>query len=209
MADEQIQSNPTVSYSGSEGGRALASIASLLKEADNLLPIIRNEFRGEATMQYDDGRIERVQVSKPLFIKYDYTTNKPIRKTVTYISGEKEIYIVNDEAVEEVLSMLKFMGLNNISRITNIDEETVLDDLLEFECKLAGILMLKQREWGIDKEMLPIIMTKIKTLVQDARYMCVNGSTLKAIQKTVQRMEYSAEGQNKKGMGPYSSNTTQ
>lgn len=203
MADEQ-QQTPTVSYAGAESGRALASIASLLKEADNLLPIIRNEFRGEATMQYDDGRIERVQVSKPLFIQYDYATNRPKKKTVTYISGEREIYLVNDEAVEEVLSMLKFMGLNNISRITNIDEDTVLDDLLEFECKLAGILMLKQREWGIDKEMLPMIMQKIKTLVQDARYMCVNGSTLKAIQKTVTRLEHSTEGMNKKGMGPYS-----
>lgn len=206
MADEQLQT-PTVSYAGAEGGRALASIASLLKEADNLLPIIRNEFRGEATMQYDDGRIERVQVSKPLFIQYDYATNKPKKKKVTYISGEREVYLVNDEAVEEVLSMLKFMGLNNISRITNIDEDTVLDDLLEFECKLAGILMLKQKEWGIDKEMLPMIMQKIKTLVQDARYMCVNGSTLKAIQKTVQRMEHSVEGEKKgRGMGPYSGN---
>jgi len=126
---------------------------------------------------------------------------------VKYKSGEeKEIFIPNDEAIEEILSMLKSMGLNQITFMTNLDEKTILDDLKEFECKLAGILALKQKMWGIDKELLPMLQTKIKTIVQDARYQACNGSTLKAIQKTVQRVEQAWEG-DKGGKGkssPYS-----
>lgn len=189
---------------GNDLQKALASIAGLLREAENLLPILRNEFRGEATMQYDDGSVENVQISKPLFIRINYKTNQPIKIEKKYKSGNKMIYEVNEEAVEEVLSLLKFMGLNNITRLSNLDEKTVLQDLLEFECKLAALLMLKQKEWGIDKELLPTTMTKIKTIVQDARYMCVNGSTLKAIQKTVQRIEQYSEGDKKgRGSSPY------
>lgn len=194
----------TLSYANQDAQKALASIAGLLREADNLLPILRSEFKGEATIQYDDGTVEAVQISKPLFVKLDYATNKPIKIKKTYRTGVKEIYIVNEEAVEEVLSMLKFMGLNNITRLTNIDEKTVLQDLMEFECKLAAVLTLKQKEWGLDKELLPTTMTKIKTIVQDARYMCVQGSTLKAIQKTVQRIESYSEGEKKgRSAGPY------
>lgn len=192
------------SYANQDIGKALASIAGLLRESDNLLPILRSEFKGEATVQYDDGEIENVQVSKPMFIKIDYKTNKPRKIIKEYRSGSKEIYIANDDAIEHVLSMLKFMGLNKITSLTNLSEKTILEDLKEFECKLAAVLMLKQKEWGIDKELLPTTMTKIKTIVQDARYMCCNGSTIKAIQKTVQRIESYSEGTGKgRGSGPY------
>jgi len=192
------------SYANQEAGRALASIAGLLKETDNLLPILRSEFKGEATIQYNDGGVENIQVSKPLFVRLDYKTNKPIKTIKKYRSEEKEIYIANDEAIEEVLSMLKFMGLNKITTLTNLSEKNILEDLKEFECKLAAVLMLKQKEWGLDKELLPTTMTKIKTIVQDARYMCCNGSTIKAIQKTVQRIESFSEGDKKgRGAGPY------
>jgi len=192
------------SYANQDAGRALASIAGLLREADNLLPILRSEFKGEATIQFDDGAVENVQVSKPLFVRLNYATNKPLKIVKEYRSGSKEIYVTNDEAIEEVLSMLKFMGLNKITTLTNLSEKNILEDLKEFECKLAAVLMLKQKEWGLDKELLPTTMTKIKTIVQDARYMCCNGSTIKAIQKTVQRIESFSEGERKgRGSGPY------
>lgn len=195
---------PMASYPNQDVSRALASIAGLLRETDNLLPILRREFRGEATMQYEDGGVESVQISKPLFVHLDYVTGKPIKKMVKYRNATKEIYLPNEEAIEEVLSMLKFMGLNKITTLTNLDEGTILDDLKEFECKLASVLMLKQKEWGLDKELLPTTMTKIKTIVQDARYMCCNGSTIKAIQKTVQRIESFSEGDKKgRSAGPY------
>ena len=97
-----------------------------------------------------------------------------------------------------MLSILKSMGINQLTLLTNLDENTILDDLREFECKLAALLALKQKDWGIDKELLPMIQTKIKTIVQDARYQACNGSTLKAIQKTVQRIEHFQEGMEKK-----------
>jgi len=192
------------SYANQDATKALASIAGLLRETDALLPILRSEFKGEATVQYDDGSIEHVQISRPMFIEMDFKTNKPIKIKKRYRSGEKEIYVANDEAIEHILSMLKFMGLNKITTLTNLNEKTILEDLKEFECKLAAVLMLKQKEWGIDKELLPTTMTKIKTIVQDARYMCCNGSTIKAIQKTVQRIESFSEGTQKgRGSGPY------
>ena len=207
---EQPNLNPNAAQSitypnAHEGEKSLASIASLLKEADTLLPLLRREFRGEAIQQYEDGSFEYIQVSKPLFIKLDTTTAEPLKMEMTYKSGEKKIvYIANDEAIEEVLSILKFMGLNKITLLTNIKEDMILDDFREFECKFAALLMLKQKSWGIDKELLPIIMGKIKTLIQDARYMACNGNTIKAIQKTVQRVESYFEGdRTPKHKGPY------
>lgn len=176
-------------------GKAMASISSLLREAQQLLPILRREFRGEAIRQYPDGSFEYVQESKPYFVRIDKTTEIPLRKKIKYGNGEiKEIYIPNDEAIEEILGILKSMGLNQITLLTNLDENTILDDLKEFECKLAAVLCLKQKQWGIDKELLPMLQTKIKTLIQDARYQACNGHTIKAIQKTVQRIEQYHEG---------------
>jgi len=185
--------------------KALASIASILNQTDTMLPVLRREFRGEVSFQYEDGTLEYRQILKPMFIKINQETQMPIKQKVKYKDGEeKEIYVPNDEAIEELLSMLKFMGLNKITMMTNIDENTILQDLLEFECKLAAVLGLKQKEWGIDKELLPMIQSKIKTIVQDARYMCCNGSTIKAIQKTVQRIEQFNEGEKStRKLSPY------
>ncbi len=185
---------------------SMASISSLIKENQQLLPVLRREFRGEALQQYADGSYSYIQVSKPYFIRIDYKTSEPIMQKVKYKTHEgkeydKEIYTPNDEAIEEILSMLKSMGINQITILTNIDEDTILDDLREFECKLAAVLALKQKPWGIDKEMLPMLQTKIKTIVQDSRYLACNGNTIKAIQKTVQRVEQAWEGEPRKRVG--------
>jgi len=207
MVEEKPQASSVLYPNQAESAeRALASIAGLLRETDNLLPMLRREFRGEASVQYEDGGFEYIQILKPMFIKVDSESQLPLKRKVKYKSGEvKWIYIPNDEAIEEILSILKFMGLNKITMMTNLDEKTILADLFEFECKLAPVLALKQKEWGIDKELLPMIMTKIKTIVQDARYMCCNGSTIKAIQKTVQRIEQFNEGERTtRKISPYS-----
>jgi len=205
MVDINANNNSGVpSYANQDIGKALASIAGLLRESDNLLPILRSEFKGEATVQFDDGDVENVQISRPLFVRMDNSTKKPIMIEKDYRSGKRTIYSTNEEAVEELLSMMKFLGLNKITSLTNLSEKTILEDLKIFECKLASTLMLKQRAWGIDKEMMPMIQTKISTIVQDARYMCCNGSTIKAIQKTVQRIESYSEGDRKgRAGGPY------
>jgi hypothetical protein len=149
-------------------------------------------------------QIMGVRESMASIASIDPETEKPIKQKVMYknMEGEpyqKEIYVPNDEAIEEILSILKSMGNNQITPLTNIDEGTILDDLREFECKLAALLCLKQKTWGIDKELLPMVQTKIKTIVQDVRYLCCNGGTIKAIQKTVQRVEQAWEGEKKGG----------
>ena len=201
----QDLSSQSTSYPDQAVNKAMASITSLLMEGQQMLPILRREFRGETLRQYEDGSFEYVQDSKPFFVKIDITTEKPLKKLVKYKNGEeKEIYIPNDEAIEEILSMLKSMGLNRITLMTNIDENTILDDLKEFECKLAAVLMLTRKSWGLGKGLLPMLHLKIKTLVQDARYQACNGNTIKAIQKTVQRVEQYYEGdKGGKKVSPY------
>jgi len=186
---------------------SMASLTRILTEIPNTLISLRREFRGEALYQDDDGGSHWVQVSKPVFIQMDQLNQKPLKKTITFPWGEtREVFIPNDEAIDEILSMLKFVGINQISPIGVNTEDNYLDDLREFECKLAGVLALKQKEWGLDKELLPMLQMKIKTLVQDVRSMSVKGNTIKALQTTVQRVEQMIEGdQTKKRIGtsPY------
>ena len=178
-----------------EASQAMASLTKLLLEVSNTLIALRREFRGEALYQSEDGNSNWIQISKPVFIKVDYKTNQPLKVKQKMPWGEfKDVYVPNDEAIEEVLSMLKFAGVNQVTAIAGIDSNNYMDDLREFECKLAATLCLKQREWGLDKELLPMLQFKIKTVVQDARSLALDGRTLKALQTTVQRVEQMIEG---------------
>ena len=186
----------------------LVSTIKMLSEIPKSISTLRRVFRGEALYQSEDGTNNWVQVVKPSFILLDKETRKPIKKMIKTSDGEeREVFLPNDEAIEEVLSMLYFMGMNQMTVLTNLDENTVLDDLREFECKLAATLCLKQKEWGIDKELLPMVQYKIKTIVQDARSLAKDGRVLKAIQTTVSRIEQAIESdktQKKQMMGsPY------
>lgn len=191
-----------------EASQAVASLTRLLFEVSNTLIALRREFRGEALYQSEDGANQWIQISKPVFVKVDFETNQPVKRDEKMPWGEtKNVYVPNDEAIEEVLSMLKFAGVNQITSMAGIDNDNYLEDLKEFECKLAATLCLKQREWGLDKELLPMLQFKIKTVVQDARSLAIEGRVLKALQTTVQRVEQMIEGDKaaKKVMGasPY------
>lgn len=179
--------------------KAMASMVRLLLSGTDTLLSLRREFRGEALWQGADGSSHWIQVTKPLFLKMNPGTRKPIKVMVKMPYGtEEEKYVANDEAIEEILSNLKFAGVNQITTMAGIDENNYLDDLKEFECKLAATLALKQRSWGIDKELMPLLQFKIKTIVQDARSLALEGRTLKALQTTVQRVEQMIEDRNKK-----------
>lgn len=192
---------------------SLHSIAKMLSDIPTTLPNLRRVFRGESLYQSQTGEQTWVQTVKPTFVKIDFKTNLPLKEKVVmpWNSSDnkpevKEVYVPNDEAIEEVLSMLSFMGINSISPITRLTEDIINDDLKEFEMKLAAVIALKQKEWGIDKELFGMYMTKIKTLIQDVRYMALQGKTLDAIQKTVQRTEQVIEQQKQSkfgGMNPY------
>ena len=160
----------------------IASTIRMLMEIPKSISTLRRVFRGEALYQSEDGTTQWVQTVKPIFIKLDSKTRIPIMEELIMPNQEKrKVYLPNDEAIEEILSQLFFMGFNPITPLTNLSEDNILDDLKEFECKLAGLLMQKQLSWGLDKALMPMIQTKIKTVVQDARYMCVNGGTMRAL----------------------------
>ena len=185
----------------------LHSMVKMLAEISGSLPTLRRVFRGEVLYQDDSGKSEWVQIVKPMFVKSDPVTEVPLRNVIVMPDKTKrEGFIPNDEAIEELISMLYFMGLNPITPLTDLSEGTILDDLKEFECKLAATLTLKQKTWGMDKELLPIIHQKIKTTVQDVRYMANEGAVLKALQTTVSRVEQIIEGDRQRGklkLSPY------
>lgn len=199
--------NKTYSYPDQLKSQAqeTASIVKIILEIPKSITGLRRTLRGEALYQSDSGRNEWIQVVKPVFIKLDPITRQPVKKLYTFPDGEvREVYLPNDEAIEELLSQLFFMGMNQITPLTNLSEDNILDDLREFECKLAGLLALKQVSWGLDKELLPLQQTKIKTLVQDARYLCANGTTMKSLSQQVSRIEQVLEETKpKKTLSPY------
>jgi len=192
---QQSQMNYTMPSQLQEALNSMSSLTKHLLEISKTLTYLRREFRGEALYQDDKGNQTWIQTSKPIFVKVNFKTNKPLMEKVKMPDGtEKEVYVANDEAIDEILSMLKFAGVNQITPISNIEFDNYMDDLREFECKLAGVLCLKQREWGLDKELLPMMQFKIKTIVQDVRSMSVKGMTIKILQTTVQRVEQMIEG---------------
>jgi len=181
---------------------SLSSIAKILNTISDLPNKLRREFLGEKLYEDKEGNTTWVQGQKPVFIKIDLDTGTPIMEEKEMPWGEtKSVYIANTEAIEEVISMIKFAGANQIQPVGFNKEDNYLNDLKEFECKLAGVLALKQKEWGLDKELLPMLHYKIKTLVQDARALSVKGNLLSALTKTVQRVEQYIENDNKKRRG--------
>lgn len=187
--------------------QAMASLIKLISDISSYLITLRRQFRGEALHQSEDGQSTWVQISKPVFVEMDFSGEEPIpkRKKVKMPWGEvKNVYIANDEAIDEILSMLYFGGANQIQPLGYNPEDNFLDDLREFGCKLAAVLALKQVEWGLDKELLPMVQFKIKTIIQDVRSMSLKGNTLKALQTTVSRVEQLIEGEkNKMKLNPY------
>lgn len=191
-----------------QAANQLNSIVKMINDIPTTLPQIRRIFRGESLYQDESGGSYWVQMVKPRFVKINLITGEPYKEKkvmpwkVNGINEVKEVYIPNDEAIEEVLTMLSFMGVNQITPITALNEDDIVDDLREFEIKLSSLLTLKQKEWGIDKEVRPMVFQEIKTLIQDIRYMARAGQTLKRLTEQVQKMEQVLYNK-KKEVSPY------
>ena len=165
-------------------------LIKVLTEHEDFLNVLRRELRGEQLYQDEKGETYWVQVDKPMFVKLD-KTNKPIK--VVNPKTTKEEYIVNDDAVNEVISTLKASGLNPVSPLTNIDENEIRADLMELESKIAMLLATKRKEWGLDKAEYPLAVGKIKVLIKDARYRAKDGTVLKALRTITSRIEQASE----------------
>ena len=178
-----------------EALEGLTSLSKILLQYDNLLALLRKEWRGESLYTDSSSKMIWVQTQKPIFTKNDLE-GIPIK-----IKNEqgKEEFLPNDEAIDSILNILKFTGINKVTPITNISENEIIDDLKEIECKMAALLCLKQKEWGIDKEMLPIIHVDLKTMIKDARYLAKEGNLLKAVTRSVQEVIQQIIGEKRVG----------
>ena len=165
-------------------------IVRVLTEHDGFLEVIKREMRGEQLFEDTEGSRSWVQVDKPSFIQLD-KLNQPIRRHNK--STKRDEYICNDEAINEILSILKFCGLNPIAPLTNITDDEILADLLEMECKIAMMLAINRKKWGLTKAEYPITVGKLKVLIKDARYRAKDGTVLKALRTMTTRMEQTQE----------------
>lgn len=170
-----------------------------LTEHDDFLTVIRREMKGEQLFQDpESGENYWVQIDKPMFVKLN-KENKPIKKLNP--KTNKEEYLVNDDAINEILSILKSCGLNPITPLTNIKEDEIRADLYEMESKIAVLLAVKRKEWGIDKAEYPATVGKLKILIKDARYRAVDGTVLRALRTMTSRIEQASDHQRVATMG--------
>jgi len=165
-------------------------IVKVLTEHNDFLTVFKRELRGEQLFEDDKGTKMWIQVDKPMFIKLD-KNDAPIM--IKDSISKKNVYVCNDEAVNEVCNILKMCGLNQIAPLTNITAEEIREDLLEMECKIAMLLAVNRKKWGLYKSGYPIAVGKLKVLIKDARYRAKDGTVLRALRTMTTRMEQSSE----------------
>ena len=170
----------------------------VLTDHEDILDILKNQMRGEIAYQDKDGERYMVQVDKPMFVLLD-ELNKPVMR-INAKTGRQE-YVPNDEAINEMISILKLCGLNPVAPMTTIDENEIRADLLEMESKLAVLLTIKRKAWGIDKAQYPVIIGKMKVLIKDARYRSKDGIVLKALRTITSRIEQAQEKERRLTLG--------
>lgn len=165
-------------------------LIKVLTDHEDILDILKMQLRGEILYQDKDGERFFKQTDKPMFVILD-PLNRPIR--VWNERAKQYDYLPNDEAINEVINMLKFCGLNPVAPLTTIDENEIRADLLEMESKMAVMLCVKRKKWGIDKALYPVIVGKIKVLLKDARYRSKDGVVLRALRTITSRIEQTQE----------------
>jgi len=139
-------------------------------------------------------------------IKYTHTPIQEIRSINKQVEV-KESSKIRATPMRDLQSYIHLDDIKKLLWIAKADNDRnylIILTLFLTGRRISEVLMLKQKAWGLDKELLPTTMTKVKTIIQDARYMCCNGSTIKAIQKTVSRIESFSETPSKgRSAGPY------
>jgi hypothetical protein len=170
----------------------------LTTHRQSVLDILRSELRGEQLYQDEAGEKYWVQVEMPKFIKLDIN-NKPLLQK--HPKTGKIEYIPNDEAINDIINILKSSGLNSITPLTALDENNIRADLMEIQSKIVVLLAVKRKKWGIDKEKYPVLCSEINTLIQDARYIAKEGMGMKAIRTITSRIEQANENQKPKTIG--------
>ncbi len=147
-------------------------LLKVILENEDLISLLEHEFRGE------------------IFVVTD-TEERWIKKYTPIINSE--------EGINEILRILRFMGMNKVSILTNLTDEQINTKLKTFECKLADLFFLKRKEWGMNKETMPMIYELIISIVEDAFYRAKDGNLIKTLRSTFQRTEVSSEDRTRRG----------
>lgn len=98
--------------------------------------------------------------------------------------------IKNEEAISEVVQILRFMGCNTITKITCLEKSEINEKMRVFECKLADLLFLKRKAWQIEKAELPMLYNMIWNLIENALLIAKDGRLLTVLRSTYQRTEH-------------------
>jgi hypothetical protein len=178
-------------------GDQLKQLVEVLTQHEKFLQVLKMELRGEQLYQSSEGERYWVQTDKPMFIKVD-RYNKPIK--VFNERMKKYEFICNDDAINEVINIVKMCGANPISPMTVISDEEIRADLFEMESKIAVMLFNNRQKWGIAKSEYPIYVGKLKIIIKDARYRSKDGIALKALRTMTSRIEQSSEAQRNKNV---------
>lgn len=199
VQEQFVKSSYQTPYnSGNDQQEEGKQLIQVLTAHEPILQLIRQELRGEQLYESDKGERFWIQVDRPMFLTLDQF-NKPLKR-VNPKTGKEE-YVPNDDAINEIISTLKAAGLNPITPLTSLKEETILADLLEIESKLIVLLAIKRQEWGIDKAQYPLLIGKLKTLIQDARYRAKDGIVLKALRTVTSRLEQTNDNKKNQSIG--------
>jgi len=151
-------------------------ILKIVLENEDLLQLLEHELRGEVYESDEDHPMGGCWIKK----------YNPI--------------IESEEGISEILRMLRFMGLNKVSLLTNLDSEQINEKLKVFEMKLADLLFLKRKEWGIQKDNLAMTYNMIWSIVEDAYFRAKDGNLVKTLRTVYQKTDYSQEDKSKKSL---------
>lgn len=98
--------------------------------------------------------------------------------------------IKNEDAIPEILQILRFMGLNKITKITMLTERNINIKMEIFEYKLAELLYMNRKKWGIEKCELSMLYNMIWNLVENSLLIAKDGRLLETLRTTYQRSEH-------------------
>lgn len=166
---EDYQSGQYTTASQVQSQKEYETLLKILLESEDLISLIDHEFRGEVLI------IKRDEKTGELFEVWE-TKRKPI--------------INNNSAIEDIIRILRFMGLNKVSLLTNIDDRVLNNKLRDFEHRLADLFFLKRKDWNMVKEEMPINYSMIVSIVEDAIYRAKDGGLLKVMRSNFQMQEY-------------------
>lgn len=179
----------------------IVPLIKVLTDHETFLNVLRQELKGEQLFQDEQGNKFWVQLDKPVFIRLD-EQDRPLK--IMNERTKKMEFVPNDEGINSVMQTLKSCGMNPVAPLTTINENEIRADLLEMESKLAVLLTVKRKKWGVDKAEYPVVLGNLKVLIKDARYRSLDGVVLKALRTITSRLESSNDAQKVKGANsPY------